>query len=59
MTVNFSKKYGQVFLNDKNIAAKEVRLLGIEPGDHVLEIGPGHGILTGILLSEPVKLTAI
>jgi len=59
MTVNFAKKYGQVFLNDKNIAAKEVRLLGIEPGDHVLEIGPGHGILTGILLSEPVKLTAI
>ncbi len=59
MTGNFSKKYGQVFLNDKNLAAKEVRLLGLEPDDHVLEIGPGHGILTGYLLAEPIKLTAI
>ncbi len=59
MSGNFSKKYGQVFLTDKNLAAKEVRLLGIEPGDTILEIGPGHGILTGILLEEPVNLTAI
>ena len=59
MTGNFSKKYGQVFLNDKNIAAKEVRLLGVNPHDHVLEIGPGNGILTDILINLPIELTAI
>ncbi|WP_337859838.1 16S rRNA (adenine(1518)-N(6)/adenine(1519)-N(6))-dimethyltransferase RsmA [Ferroplasma sp.] len=59
MTGNFSKKYGQVFLNDKNLAAREVRALGLKPSDSVLEIGPGNGILTDLILSEPVKLTAI
>jgi 16S rRNA (adenine1518-N6/adenine1519-N6)-dimethyltransferase len=59
MTGNFSKKYGQVFLTDKNIASKEIRLLGTNTGDHVLEIGPGSGILTDILLAETIKLTAI
>jgi len=59
MTGNFPKKFGQVFLRDKNIAAKEIRLLAIKDGDDVLEIGPGDGILTDILLSYPVKLTAV
>ncbi|WMT51635.1 MAG: 16S rRNA (adenine(1518)-N(6)/adenine(1519)-N(6))-dimethyltransferase RsmA [Ferroplasma sp.] len=59
MTGNFPKKFGQVFLRDKNIAAKEIRLLAIKDGDEVLEIGPGDGILTDILLSYPVKLTAV
>jgi ribosomal RNA small subunit methyltransferase A len=59
MNGNFPKKYGQVLLNDKNLAAREVRNLGLKPGDTVLEIGPGNGILTDIILSEPVKLTAI
>ena len=59
MNGNFPKKFGQVFLRDKNIAAKEVRALSIADGDQILEIGPGDGILTDILLSYPVKLTAV
>lgn len=44
------KSLGQNFLQDANIARKIVRTLGIEPGDSVLEIGPGPGALTGIAL---------
>ena len=59
MNGNFPKKFGQVLLRDKNIAAKEVRALSIADQDEILEIGPGDGILTDILLTYPVKLTAI
>ncbi len=59
MNNNFSKKYGQVFLNDKNIAVKEVKSLNLNGNDSVLEIGPGYGILTDILLKYNIKLTSI
>jgi 16S rRNA (adenine1518-N6/adenine1519-N6)-dimethyltransferase len=34
-------------------------LLDIEPGDYVLEIGPGGGVLTRILAEQPIALTAL
>lgn len=40
------KSLGQNFLHDANIARKIVGALGIEPGDSVLEIGPGPGALS-------------
>ncbi len=55
----FGKKYGQVFLSDKNIAAKEIRELDIQEGEKILEIGPGHGILTETLLKNNIFLTAV
>jgi 16S rRNA (adenine1518-N6/adenine1519-N6)-dimethyltransferase len=45
------KRLGQNFLLDLNITAKIVRQSGLEPGDTVLEIGPGPGGLTRALLS--------
>lgn len=45
------KHLGQHFLTDKNIARKIVTSLNPD-AKNVLEIGPGTGILTGILLEE-------
>ncbi len=54
MTLVRAKKHlGQHFLTDKNIAAKIVESL--RPGDkysQVLEVGPGMGILSDILLQK-------
>lgn len=53
------KSLGQNFLIDKNIARKIVESIGIEPDDHIIEIGPGEGALTGMLLEYPATLTAV
>jgi len=46
------KKLGQHFLNDRNIAQRIVSSLEAEGADTVLEIGPGMGVLTGMLLDR-------
>jgi len=48
------KKYGQNFLIDKKVAIREIRYADVNKNDIVLEIGPGNGILTG-LLSKKAK----
>ena len=40
------RSLGQNFLRDANIARNIVAALDIQPGDKVLEIGPGRGALT-------------
>src|ERR1700712_2171386 len=52
--VRAKKHLGQHFLTDKNIAAKIVDSLRPENGySHVLEVGPGMGILSDFLLQKP------
>ena len=46
-----SKGKGQNFLFDRNVVQRIVRVAGIEPGDAVVEVGPGLGILTWELLA--------
>ncbi len=46
MDVNPSKKLGQNFLIDENVARWIVDQLEVEPGDTVVEVGPGTGALT-------------
>lgn len=54
------KKFlGQNFLVDKNIAKKIVRSCEIHPGDLVIEIGPGQGVLTQYLSEFTSNLTAV
>lgn len=50
---------GQNFLHDQNVARWIVALLDIQPGDHIVEIGPGLGALTEHILVENVSLTLI
>lgn len=53
------KSLGQNFLIDRNIARNTVSLLDIQKGDNVIEIGPGTGALTSIILEHDCNLTAI
>jgi len=53
------KSLGQNFLHDANVARKIVRALHLRREDRVLEIGPGKGALTSLMLLELPRLTAI
>ncbi len=53
------KSLGQNFLVDKNITMKIIKTAAIEPTDHVLEIGPGRGALTDLIIERCAKFTAI
>jgi 16S rRNA (adenine1518-N6/adenine1519-N6)-dimethyltransferase len=53
------KSLGQHFLIDRNIVHKIVRLAELQPGETVLEIGPGRGILTEALLEVSGAVIAI
>lgn len=47
------KSLGQNFLQDPNIINKIVAALNVQPDDVVLEIGPGRGALTELILGRP------
>ena len=53
------KSLGQNFLHDKNLASWIVEKLEIEPGDHVVEIGPGLGALTEEIMRRRVSATLL
>jgi 16S rRNA (adenine1518-N6/adenine1519-N6)-dimethyltransferase len=54
-----NKRLGQNFLIDANIVRKIVALAELSPNDHVLEIGPGRGILTKALCHAAGHVTAV
>ena len=54
-----NKRLGQHFLIDPNIVRKIVALAELGPSDHVLEIGPGRGILTEALCHAVGRVTAV
>jgi 16S rRNA (adenine1518-N6/adenine1519-N6)-dimethyltransferase len=54
-----SKALGQHFLADNNMAAHIVRLAGVRPGDHVVEVGPGLGSLTLALCDAGAHVRAV
>ncbi len=53
------KRFGQNFLAEPEIAARIVRAAGVRAGERVLEIGPGHGMLTEQLVAAGAVVTAI
>lgn len=57
--VHPKKSLSQNFLIDSNIVRKTIMLADIQPGDQVLEIGPGPGALTEALLERGAFVTAI
>ncbi len=53
------KRFGQHFLTDRAALRQIADALNLEPGDHVVEIGPGRGALTDELVDRAGRLTAI
>jgi 16S rRNA (adenine1518-N6/adenine1519-N6)-dimethyltransferase len=54
-----NKRLGQNFLIDPNIVRKIIALAELNTSDHVLEIGPGRGILTEALCHAAGRVTAV
>ncbi|QOJ14055.1 MAG: ribosomal RNA small subunit methyltransferase A [Planctomycetia bacterium] len=52
-------RYGQNFLIDLNLMRKLPALAGVQPGDVVLEVGPGTGSLTELLLDAGARVVAV
>ena len=63
MTVAFTeqakKHLGQNFLHERSVIDKIVQAVNPQPGDRLVEIGPGQGALTFPLLHKHGELTAI
>ena len=53
------KSLGQHFLTDRRILTRIADALHVQPGETVLEIGPGRGALTDILAERAGRLVAI
>lgn len=53
------KHYGQHFLHERGIIERIVAAIAPQPGDRIVEIGPGEGALTLPLLDAAHTLTAI
>lgn len=57
--MQLKKSLGQNFLNNKHIIKKIIDVAQVVPGNQYLEIGPGDGALTALLLAGGAKLTAV
>jgi 16S rRNA (adenine1518-N6/adenine1519-N6)-dimethyltransferase len=59
VSVSPKKSLGQHFLVDDNILRVIGRLAELEPGDVVLEVGPGRGVLTRYLAERVAHVHAV
>jgi 16S rRNA (adenine1518-N6/adenine1519-N6)-dimethyltransferase len=57
--ITAKKSLGQNFLDDRHIARRIVDSVRPQPGDLIIEIGPGTGALTGLLLEASGYLLAL
>ncbi len=53
------KSLGQNFLTSEAAVFKIVQAANIQPGEHVLEVGPGKGVLTKSLLEAGARVIAV
>lgn len=53
------KQFGQNFLHDQNLCHWLVEQVGTTDGARLLEIGPGLGAITGVILEKNYRLIAI
>ena len=53
------KRFGQNFLHERGIIERILRAIDPQPGERIIEIGPGQGALTWPLLDRIKILTAI
>ncbi len=53
------KRFGQNFLVDQSVIDRIVDAISPQPGDHLVEVGPGRGALTRQLAGSGAQLTLI
>ncbi len=53
------KRFGQNFLTDTNIVSKIAHAIRVQTEDHLVEIGPGLGALTEVLLPQVNAMDAV
>jgi 16S rRNA (adenine1518-N6/adenine1519-N6)-dimethyltransferase len=53
------KRFGQHFLHDRAIIRRIIEAIAPSRGEHLVEIGPGRGALTGALLEAAGRLDAV
>jgi 16S rRNA (adenine1518-N6/adenine1519-N6)-dimethyltransferase len=54
-----NKRFGQHFLARRDIVERIVRMAGVQPGDRVVEVGPGLGVLTKALVAAGARVVAV
>jgi len=59
MKIKPLKRFGQNYLTDTNILNKIVKEIKPDPGDNLIEIGPGSGMLTEKLSEKIRSFTAV
>ena len=59
LDVTPTKKLGQNFVVDANTVRRIVHVARVEPGDRVVEVGPGLGSLTLAILETGASVTAV
>ena len=53
------KRFGQNFLHDPGIIQRIVQVIDPKPGDNLVEIGPGQGAITQLLLQKVHRMHAV
>jgi len=53
------KRFGQNFLVDQSIIQRIVNAVNPQESDHIIEIGPGKGAITCLILEQTKKMQAI
>ena len=53
------KRFGQHFLHDPTVLSRIVSAVNPQAGEHILEIGPGGGALTALLLAQISVMDAV
>jgi len=57
--VRVRKRFGQHFLTDRGVLEQIARAIAPRRADKLLEIGPGHGALTGTLFGSTARYLAV
>ena len=53
------KRFGQNFLTDQNVLSEIIRVIAPAAGDNMVEIGPGQGAMTALLLAHLSRLQVV
>ncbi|MEM9621780.1 MAG: 16S rRNA (adenine(1518)-N(6)/adenine(1519)-N(6))-dimethyltransferase RsmA [Pseudomonadota bacterium] len=53
------KRFGQHFLTDEQVLDRIITTIAGDPADAVMEIGPGHGALTDLLIGQVGRYLAV